>query len=348
METKTPESSICRNCNGYIQDTNQFCPHCGQKNTDGRVTIGNLFGEFMSATFNLDSKIFRTLRDLFVPGKLTIEYFKGRHKSYVHPVRLFLVTIILLIAVQFYSESNIVKIDISRLQTETVQQEAQQNEFIYFVDSLANTISDTTGSVTNYQQKIKEQYPTYKDSIVIGREGVTVKGGLQIPISKKDYITLSEEELIEKYEIKGFQNKLIFKQQVRILKDNKGFVNFFIKNSTWMLFAMMPFVALLLQLFFYTSKRFYVEHLVFTFHTHAFTFLILAIAALFFHNEEQGKITFVISIVIILVYIFCSIWRVYGQNLIKTLFKTLLINILYVFVLGAFSMIALLIELMIF
>jgi hypothetical protein len=40
---------------------------------------------------HLDSKLFRTLKELMVkPGQLTAEYFAGRKKRYIAPIRLFL------------------------------------------------------------------------------------------------------------------------------------------------------------------------------------------------------------------------------------------------------------------
>ena len=48
---------------------------------------------------NVDSKIFRTMGAIFLPGKLTEQYFKGRHKRYVPPLRLFFVMAVIHFAV---------------------------------------------------------------------------------------------------------------------------------------------------------------------------------------------------------------------------------------------------------
>ena len=39
--------------------------------------------------------MWRTVRALFVPGKLTVEYFSGRRSLYLRPVRVFLILNIL-------------------------------------------------------------------------------------------------------------------------------------------------------------------------------------------------------------------------------------------------------------
>ena len=81
----------CLNCHYPLAEYDSFCPNCGQKPTDGKTTMHDLGHEFMHSTFHLDGKLFTTLRHIFVPGKLTIEFFKGHHKRYAHPIQLFLV-----------------------------------------------------------------------------------------------------------------------------------------------------------------------------------------------------------------------------------------------------------------
>jgi hypothetical protein len=68
-----------------------MCSQCGQKPTDGKTTMHDLLHEFIHTLFHLDGKFFWTLKHIFIPGKLTIEFFKGHHKRYAHPVQLFLV-----------------------------------------------------------------------------------------------------------------------------------------------------------------------------------------------------------------------------------------------------------------
>ena len=73
----------------------------------------------INTVFNLESKFFQTIRDIVKPGKLATEWFTGRHKPYFHPIRLFIVTALLLIAVLslFVTEDNSFQSD----DTETAQ-----------------------------------------------------------------------------------------------------------------------------------------------------------------------------------------------------------------------------------
>jgi Protein of unknown function (DUF3667) len=81
----------CLNCHYPLSEFDKNCNQCGQKPTDGKTTLHDLMHEFVHTLFHLDGKFFWTLKHLFVPGKLTTEFFKGHHKRYAHPVQLFLV-----------------------------------------------------------------------------------------------------------------------------------------------------------------------------------------------------------------------------------------------------------------
>lgn len=69
-----------------------YCASCGEKQPDHHdLTVGHFAHELFHEIFHLDSKVFRTLRDLMArPGELTGAYFEGRKKRYIAPLRLFL------------------------------------------------------------------------------------------------------------------------------------------------------------------------------------------------------------------------------------------------------------------
>lgn len=97
---ETPPKA-CTNCGYALVDV--YCAKCGEKQPDHHdLTVGHFAHELFHELFHLDSKLFRTLRDLVVrPGELTAEYFAGRKKRYIAPLRLFLT----LFAIQFIAYS---------------------------------------------------------------------------------------------------------------------------------------------------------------------------------------------------------------------------------------------------
>jgi hypothetical protein len=86
----------CLNCHHPMGDDNKFCPNCGQENRDSHITLHDLWHEVTHYFTHVDNKIFVTIRDLLIPGKLTEEFFRGHRKRYVPPITLFFVLGIIL------------------------------------------------------------------------------------------------------------------------------------------------------------------------------------------------------------------------------------------------------------
>ncbi len=81
----------CLNCHYPLAEFDKFCPNCGQKPISPKSSMHDLLHEFFHTFWHLDGKFFMTLHHLLIPGKLTIEFFKGHLKRYAHPIQLFLV-----------------------------------------------------------------------------------------------------------------------------------------------------------------------------------------------------------------------------------------------------------------
>jgi len=97
MTTITPAAlTPCTNCGGASAD---YCTRCGERQPGHHdLSVGHFAHDVVHEFVHLDSKLFRTLRDLVAkPGFLTAEYFAGRKSRYIAPLRLFLT----LFALQF-------------------------------------------------------------------------------------------------------------------------------------------------------------------------------------------------------------------------------------------------------
>jgi Protein of unknown function (DUF3667) len=80
---------LCRNCGSGA--LGKYCPACGQETTLHPPTVLGFIHEFFDHYVSLEGKIWRTFgRLLFSPGNLTHEYFAGRRRRYVLPLRLYL------------------------------------------------------------------------------------------------------------------------------------------------------------------------------------------------------------------------------------------------------------------
>jgi hypothetical protein len=89
MSTTHVESTACRNCGAMLHG--RFCAICGQEDRPLDPTIGDVAGEMAREISDLDGRILRSVRRLFLsPGFLTTEHFEGRRIAWVSPVRLYL------------------------------------------------------------------------------------------------------------------------------------------------------------------------------------------------------------------------------------------------------------------
>ncbi len=53
--------------------------------------MGHAIEEVFESFWHLDGRIFRTLRDLLVPGRVAVNFLKGQRVGYVQPLRLFVI-----------------------------------------------------------------------------------------------------------------------------------------------------------------------------------------------------------------------------------------------------------------
>ncbi len=99
----------CLNCGKRIDNSN-YCHHCGQRNTDKRISVKEFLHDFLKDYFTFDSKFFRSIFPLlFKPGHLTNEYITGWRVNFILPLRLYLFTTFIfffVIAIQIKIEHN--------------------------------------------------------------------------------------------------------------------------------------------------------------------------------------------------------------------------------------------------
>jgi rRNA maturation protein Nop10 len=85
-------SRLCPNCaRPLAQPLPNFCGHCGQETKIAAPTLFEFAQQFGGAYFSTEGALWRTLRLLLTrPGQLTLDYFAGRRRHYVLPLRLYL------------------------------------------------------------------------------------------------------------------------------------------------------------------------------------------------------------------------------------------------------------------
>ncbi|MGH8053634.1 MAG: DUF3667 domain-containing protein [Stenotrophomonas sp.] len=79
----------CENCHTTLHG--HYCHACGQSSHNPLKHVGHAIEEVFESFWHLDGRIFRTLRDLLVPGKVAVNFLKGHRVGYVQPLRLFVI-----------------------------------------------------------------------------------------------------------------------------------------------------------------------------------------------------------------------------------------------------------------
>ena len=353
----------CRNCDYLLPHGAKYCPHCGQKNTNGKVTVWQFIKDVFDTLFNIDSRFFRTLGAIFVPGKLTIEYFKGRHKKYAPPFRLFFILgLIHFTLIGLVSYRNI-KGPFSEM-TERGRSAASRLDILEEITELKETVVDQTEKDPVARKAMDVLYSTLKGKdngrVVQGVAYYKFNGNQNfeldaVEIPQEEIFRFTEEEIFEKYELPhDFLNKAFIKQELRLMKNPDDFVRFAIGQSIWMVLMMMFALGLILKLLYVRRKRYYVEHLVFSFHYHAFAFLIVTFPflAIWWRPDlfDEDSVLFTLSWAFfgILIYLYFAMKRVYRQGWFKTFIKFSILNVSYLFIFTLFLVLSFILSLFFF
>lgn len=85
--------AACENCGSVLQGS--YCHVCGQHAHSPLHNFAHAVEEVFESFWHLDGRIFRTVRDLFVPGRVAGGYLAGHRVRYVAPLRLFVIVSLL-------------------------------------------------------------------------------------------------------------------------------------------------------------------------------------------------------------------------------------------------------------
>lgn len=354
----------CRNCKEPLASDAVYCPKCSQKYTDGRITIRALLYDFFESLLNFDAKIFRTIRDLFIPGKLTNEYFRGKHVSYVSPVRIFFAMAVVHFAVMGFLGNGIFNLNSTNGEQYEPYRNAYQAVFMEELDSAKQRVLQefpkNPSVVSALDSLAKQMKDPRQDSVPMGYLHLKKDFSIdpqELHVSQGDLIVYetNPDTFFNSYNIHGTLNRLQVGQEAHFYLEGKSFSTFLISKLIWMVVLMMPALALVLKLLYIRRNRYFVEHLIFSFHYHAFAFFIISIAIILHvlgwfntNPNDDNSPPLVVGTIIVLVYLFIAMRRVYKQGFWKTFFKFSILNFSYIIIFSLFFGLTLLVSFLIF
>jgi hypothetical protein len=317
----------CLNCGTTL--TGQYCGSCGQRARSRLISIWELVREAFGDLFELDSRLWQTLVPLVLrPGRLTADYLRGRRARFMPPFRTYLVLSIVFFLVAFFDP---------------------REEFSLLFEPAAESTEETEDeSAEEIRAGVIEELA--EEGIIVGDETPPEdreedeSGGVNFRISDGDGDVDCDIEDIESADIPEWLARRVTPERLQIMcervsaDDGRALLDKLLDNVPAALFILLPLMALVLKVLYPLSKRYYVEHLLFMVHYHAFFFLILIVQILFarmatFVNVPENVIDIFLigASIYIPVYLFRSLQQVYGQGILVTTLKFIFLSLSYFF-----------------
>lgn len=157
----TDNNIVCPNCANRFDADFKYCPECGQINKKINLGFRHILSELLSANFNLDSKIFVSLKLLITkPGFLTREYLAGRRTKYITPIRLYLVISVFyffIAALNFGNKEGVVKWNDDNIVT-------SENQDSIKLENVVDIIKNDTLTVDN--DTIADEFDVIEETVI--------------------------------------------------------------------------------------------------------------------------------------------------------------------------------------
>lgn len=358
MHISQRKKSFCQNCQYPLVQEYNFCPSCGQENSDKQVSFGTLINEFLSNYVAYDSRLVRTIPPfLFKPGFLTNEFNAGRRTRYMHPLRLYFIVSFF----YFFILSTIISKEVI-INSGQADNSTQQNEKAVFLqlDSASKEI----------EQEIRKEIPSISKQVDSSEKQSTMGETIQTQMPDSSSGTrdasldldlnstkwevlkipgIKPEQVLDSLQAhKTAFNLLLARQGIKIFQEKgQNIATYLVSTTSKMMFLLLPFFAFMLKIFYIRKNRYYVDHITFTLHLHSFLFFILSVLIVINYYWPLDLII-TLTTLLIIVYFLLAFKRVYKQGWIKTFVKTVFVFIAYLLSLGVFLTATIIISLLLF
>jgi hypothetical protein len=308
--TAAEPSTRCPNCEAPA--SGKFCAACGESIKVHRPSAREFIHEFIGHYVAAEGKLWQTMKMLVLsPGRLTLEFLRGRRVSHINPLRLYLTMSLIMFGLIKLAGVELPKVAI--------------DDWSYGV-SFRHVITDPadgrpavgTLTIRHYEDQVPTAGSTGQKTVTWAESGAA---------------------LLAQVNGKWAQNMNLFRSEPASTKSailNRGFT----ANLPYMLIAALPLFALYLKLIYRKAGRYYGEHLAFALHTNAFAFLLACVMIVMPGNFAwvglcvyNGQVQLIglwdclqlIPLAWMLAYLPIAMQRVYGGSRIGTLARWLVL-----------------------
>jgi len=327
-----PDHPNCLNCGAELQG--QYCGTCGQRARSRLISLWELLQDAFGDLFEMDSRLWRTLVPLLIrPGRLTRDYLEGRRARYMPPFRMYLVLSVIFFVVAFFDPQD----DLSLLfepEPEPVPEEVAEKEAA--ARSEAQEILDELAAegVIDAEDAAALEDGDDANITIYGDD----EGGFNFHIDPEtgDCTTSGQDSLPEWLQRRLTKERLETTCERIGADEGKTLLNLVLDNIPIALIVLLPFMAMVLKGLYPLSRRYFVEHLLFFIHFHAFFFFILTLQILFARFSGLVHLPEPISILVIVIasfyipiYLYKAMRLVYGQGHFVTFTKYITLVVAY-------------------
>jgi len=349
--------TACENCETPLQG--HYCHACGQSAHNPVRSFAHAVEEVFESFWHLDGRIFRTLRDLLVPGRLANAYLAGKRVRYIPPLRLFVV----LSLITFFVAKLAVHIDGGEKEDSARGQataqvrgnfqdartpeevEALRKRLIAGLVQGRDKMPDIPGARAGFDASIAVVDKQAQQRLI--ELGKPAKAAPEAAFAAVDADEGLGKQTPFESPMPAFANHWVDRQikkindnVPRLQEDPQRLANAFFTAVPSALFVMVPLFALLLRVFYLLAGRGYLEHLVVALYSHAFLLLdLLAILLLMLLGQVTGWVGGWPGALIGLLQVVLFLWmpayllimqqRVYRQFWLLTLVKYSVIGFIY-------------------
>jgi hypothetical protein len=311
-----PPLPYCENCGANM--AGPFCAQCGQHAVDYRRSFGRVFADVLDSFLNWDSKFIISLWLLMSrPWKLTIDFLSGKRVRHMHPLRLYL----LISIVFFFGVHELAK-----------QANFDRHRKTLTPEEKARLEAELPKLPAKAQTKIKEAIADAAKSQASPKPGDKEKDDSFLEVgTDKDDVNASP-----------FEKWLNRRLKEKIGEHGVNFKVFFLAvtgNLPVMMLFCIPLFAFVLKLLYLFRRVFYIDHLIYALHIHAFAYLAILLigfisAGLMHIAPAAGGWIIAALIVTAVTQLLISIRRVYRQGWFMSVFKFLFGGVIYLIVLS--------------
>ena len=332
---KLAGSVNCLNCGTELMGP--FCYFCGQPDRNFMRFFPVLLRDLMEDLFDLDSRFVRTMKPLlFKPGRLTRDYMEGRRFRYAPPMRLYIFSSIVFFLLAALMSSDLISIQAApgnNLSISVAEAPASKQQEVQ--DALDQLPADVRKKIDEEKLVISNEKKGdigFKSSDIQFNEKPWDRETNPVDIKwLPDWINDRINDEIENSPHKAEQ----INANPNLIVDKV----FDILPAT--MFVLLPVVALIFKFWYLFARRYYIEHLIFALHNHAFLFVSLTLIllaqiskSLLAANGHQGAADAINWVMIAIgawipIYLLVSLRVAYRQNWLLTIGKFGLIGLSY-------------------